>query len=111
MFSHRFVKKKTIFQIIRKAAPLAVTLAVLAGFYMSVLSLSGTASEEQKKNLESTLRRGIMQCYALEGAYPESLDYLLNNYPVYYDKDSFLIDYQIIGQNIYPSVSVIPRKR
>ncbi len=110
MRSHRFVKKKTPLQLLRKAAPALATCLILAVFYAAVVSLSGNASQEQKKNLEATLRRGIMQCYALEGAYPESLDYLLANYPVYYDKNSFFIDYQTIGQNIYPSVSVIEKK-
>lgn len=110
MASHRFVKRKTPVQILRRIAPAIITCLILAVFYAAVSSLSGSAAEEQKKNLEATLRRGIMQCYALEGVYPESLDYLLANYPVYYDKNSFFIDYQIIGQNIYPSVSVIEKK-
>lgn len=110
MRSQRFLRRKNISLMLRKAAPIVFTILILFVFYVAVSTLSGTGTKEQKKNLEDTLRRGIMQCYALEGSYPESLDYLLNNYPVYYNKDSFLIDYEIIGQNIYPAVSVIEKR-
>ena len=109
MASERFTKKKSARDILQRITPILFSVLVLVIFYFSVSSLSASATDEQKKNLESTLRRGIMQCYALEGSYPESLDYLLNNYPIYYNENSFYIDYQIIGQNIYPSVSVIKK--
>lgn len=108
--SNRFVKTNPFRVWFRQLMPFVATLVILAVFYTAVSSLSATATSEQKKNLETTLRRGIMQCYALEGCYPESLEYLLENYPIYYNKDAFFIDYQIIGQNIYPSVSVIPKR-
>lgn len=108
--SNRFVKTNPYRTWFRRLAPFAATIAILAVFYGAVSSLSETAVSEQKKNLETTLRRGIIQCYALEGCYPMSLDYLLDNYPVYYNEDAFFIDYQIVGQNIPPIVSVIPKR-
>lgn len=103
-----FIKQKSR-PLWQKLMPLAVTAAVLCAFYLSVASLSSTAGTEQKRNLEAALRRGIMQCYALEGRYPPSLQYLLDNYPIYYNKDAFFVDYQTIGENIYPTVSVLER--
>lgn len=108
MAKTRFIKKKSHY-IWRRILPLLLTLAVLFAFYQSVVSLSESAGAEQKRNLENALRRGIMQCYSLEGVYPPSLKYLLDHYPIYYDKDSFYVDYMTIGQNIYPIVSVIER--
>lgn len=108
MAQKRFVKKKSR-ALWRRLLPIAFTIAVLCAFSFSVSSLSNTAGAEQKRNLEAALRRGIMQCYALEGFYPPSLQYLLDNYPIYYDKEAFYIDYLTIGQNIYPTVSVIVR--
>ncbi len=110
MTPKRFVRRTSYSAILRKLAPVLISVLVLGIFYGAVSSMTASATDEQKKNLEATLRRGIMQCYALEGSYPESLSYLLSNYPIYYNKDAFLIDYQIIGQNIYPAVSVIQRK-
>ncbi len=108
--SHYFDKTGRMTAFVRKLAPFAATVLILAIFAFSVSSFSRTAAEEQKHNLETALRKGIMQCYALEGRYPESLSYLLENYPIYYDPDAFYIDYQVVGQNLSPAVSVIAKR-
>ena len=48
-----------------------------------------------------------MQCYAIEGRYPPSLEYMEEHYGLVYDKDIFFVDYQPIGSNLYPDVTVI----
>lgn len=66
--------------------------------------------DRQKKILEDAINHSIVQCYALEGRYPESTGYLEKNYGITYDKDKFFIDYEIIGANIMPEVTVIEKK-
>ena len=52
---------------------------------------------------------GIMvQCYSVEGRYPESLSYMEKHYGLEYDKYEFVISYEIIGSNRMPQVTVIP---
>ena len=41
-------------------------------------------------------------------AYPESLSYLEEHYGITYDKENYVVDYEIIGSNILPDVTVIP---
>lgn len=108
--SNYFAKTNPVVVWVRRIAPFALTALFLVSFASAVSVFSESAVSEQKKNLETALRKGIMECYALEGCYPESLNYLLCSYPVYYDTDTFFIDYQIIGQNIYPAVSVIVKR-
>ena len=62
MASGRFTRKKSVRNIIQRITPVIFSVLVLVIFYFSVSSLSSSATDEQKKNLESTLRRGIMQC-------------------------------------------------
>ena len=49
-------------------------------------------------------------CYAIEGAYPESVDYLAENYGLIYDKDRYIIYYDRFADNIRPTVSVLERQ-
>ena len=56
-----------------------------------------------------TLIRNITYCYAVEGSYPESLDYLKEHYGLTYDEDRFFVDYQVIGANILPDVTIIEK--
>ena len=99
---------------IRLPRPLRILSALfIAGFFVLFLIvpsfISNIADEEQCKNLETTLRRDILQCYAVEGTYPPSLDYLEENYGFFYDTDKFYIDYIAIGSNIMPDVTIIPK--
>lgn len=63
--------------------------------------------EEQKLYLEEAIQRCMMQCYAIEGRYPESLTYIEENYGLIYDKETFFIDYRVVGSNLKPEVEVL----
>lgn len=63
----------------------------------------------QKQSLEKALYRGIMECYAMEGRYPQSVDYLVDEYHIIYDENTFEIDYEIVASNIMPSVLVLEK--
>lgn len=89
----------------------ALLFAVIAVcFCQGVLSVSSRTAEEQKQSLEEAINRGITQCYATEGRYPESLEYLKEEYGIQYDNDLFFVDYQILGANIVPDVTIIVKQ-
>ena len=46
---------------------------------------------------------------AQEGRYPESLDYLVQNYHIIYDEEAFEIKYQTVASNIVPDVTIIEK--
>ncbi len=54
--------------------------------------------------------RGITYCYAAEGSYPASLNDLKEHYGLFYDEEKYRIDYQPLGANIMPDVTIIRRK-
>ena len=59
--------------------------------------------------LEKAVNRSITQCYALEGTYPPDMEYLTAHYGLTYDEDLFFVDYQTVGANIYPDVTIIEK--
>ena len=84
-------------------------LIVVTAIIPAINSVSYNTTVQQQKSLESALQRGIIECYALEGSYPESLQYLEEHYGVIYNKKQFFVDYQPIAENIMPNVTVIKR--
>lgn len=72
-------------------------------------SMSEKSIAEQKQNLETAVWSGITQCYAIEGRYPENLEYLQKEYGLQYDSNTFFVDYQVLGANMIPDVTVIER--
>lgn len=76
-------------------------------FLNGVQQLSRTSRQRQKEALETAVQQGVAYCYALEGSYPENLDYLKEHYGLHYNEDLFFIDYRLQGGNIYPDITII----
>ncbi len=73
---------------------------------MGLNNLSKTTETERLKSAEQALRRAAVQCYALEGQYPPSLEYLEQNYGLMLDRDQYVYHYQGIGANLMPQIAV-----
>ena len=52
----------------------------------------------------------ICHCYSVEGVYPESLEYLKENYGLTYNEDLFYVDYRTTGANLIPDVTIIEKR-
>ena len=87
----------------------AIFVIIALCFWYFSGTLSSKTNSEERALLESALNRSITHCYAIEGVYPESLEYLKANYGLTYDEDKFFVDYQPIGQDIMPDVTVIEK--
>lgn len=104
---NRFTKKKNSFPMLRQAAS-AVFIFLCSVFLLlfAVSSLRGSADSSQMESLRQAILRSAVHCYAMEGAYPESLDYIREHYGVDWDKTKYVVDYEITGVNLMPDVSV-----
>ena len=83
---------------------------ILLVFLFGLSSIQDSTIAKQQESLETALTRNITHCYAVEGYYPPSLEYIEQHYGLTYDKELFFVDYQPIGANIRPNVTIILRK-
>lgn len=84
---------------------------VMIGILMfGVRSMQQGTQDYSQESLEKALKRGIVQCYALEGRYPDTLEYLLENYHIVYDETYFDVKYEVMASNLMPQITVIARK-
>ena len=86
--------------------PMAAFLLLFVLFLQGINVVNEATMTKQKENLETALSRSITQCYAVEGVYPPSLDYVINHYGVLYDEETFQIDYEYTESNLRPEVKV-----
>lgn len=94
----------------KQALSLLLFLFIGCAFYLSVSALGEDTDKKQKESLQTAIQQGVIHCYATEGHYPESLDYLVKSYGIRYDSKKYFIDYQILGANILPDVTIIDRQ-
>ncbi|MDE5910574.1 MAG: hypothetical protein K2H52_17865 [Lachnospiraceae bacterium] len=82
---------------------------ILIIFVLSLSFIGDSTVSRQKESLETALNRDIIHCYAVEGFYPPSLTYIEEHYGLTYNHDLFFVDYQPIGSNMRPDVTILVR--
>lgn len=93
---------------VKKIFPVLIFCIVILIFLTGISSVSETTSRKEAESLEETIRKSAVHCYALEGFYPEDLEYLKTNYGLTYDREKYVVSYEIVGANMMPDVLVIP---
>lgn len=106
----RFYRGKQTHSLKRLFLSVILFCIVCISFYFGVDSVFSHTKEEQKKSLEEAILRGCIQCYSIEGRYPESLEYLKKEYGIQYDSSDYFVDYQTTGANIMPDITVIEKQ-
>jgi hypothetical protein len=65
------------------------------------------SEREERRMVEQSVRRAVVSCYAIKGYYPESLEYILDNFDVRYNQDKYIVHYSVFAENIMPDITVI----
>ncbi len=105
----RFYDKKSRTGLRRGSVSFAVFLAAVLLFLAGVEGALEKTKRERQKRLQEAVWRNVIQYYALEGHYPESLDVLKEEYGMRYEGKDFFVDYQVFGANLTPDITVIGR--
>ena len=93
------------------ARGLVLTLAVYAALFggaVAAFQKIGSSSENMEEQLVlDAVRRAALTCYAVEGAYPQSLEELERGYGLAYNKDAYIVSYDAFASNIMPNIQVL----
>ena len=98
MRSHSFVRGLII--------TLIVFFALIFGGTALFRGVGTVSSAAQTDLVQSAVRRAAVTCYAVEGAYPSTLDYLKRNYGLIYDEENYFVFYNSFASNILPEIRV-----
>ena len=91
----------------REIAVILLMVLLLAGVWLVVSRLSNTQSSAQTQFVEDAVRNAALTCYAVEGAYPDDLDYLRENYGLAYDQSRYYVTYDAFASNLVPDIFVV----
>ncbi len=88
----------------------SVLLFVLASSVIvaGVMKISRRADAEGAETLRNGIRRASVQCYAIEGRYPPSVQYLTDNYGIQIDEERYSVFYDGFASNVMPDITVVP---
>ena len=89
------------------AALVLAAVILIAGVLMWAGARTRDNMAEQTGSIRDTVYARALQCYVIEGAYPESLDYLIENYGLAVNTDDYRIIYIPYAENLPPEIKVI----
>lgn len=82
-------------------------LGIVVYFFTALNNMSEGINSQQKEALHNAIDNAVVSCYAVEGCYPESVEYLEEHYGLTYDHDKFYVEYNSFGTNVRPAVNVV----
>ena len=84
---------------------IVLVAGVLGGLYFAHMS-----NMQNIDLLRQSVRKAVVQCYAIEGAYPPNVEYIEKNYGIKYNQEKYFIDYEIFASNVMPNIEVYEKK-
>lgn len=84
-----------------------VLLLFLFAVMLSRMQQQGEAQETVL--LRDALRNAAITCYAIEGRYPPSVEYMEQYYGIAVDEERFIINYDAFASNVMPYVAVLQK--
>lgn len=98
--------RRISFKLLSTIISVVVSLLILLMVGNNLANLSRQSREAGLRVAGEALERAVMQCYALEGAYPPSLQYLADNYGLIVDQNKYVYQYEPVAGNIHPIIGV-----
>ncbi|MBO7253302.1 MAG: hypothetical protein J6V25_11835 [Oscillospiraceae bacterium] len=78
-------------------------------FFGAVSRLEARQVHEGRQQLEELLRRTAVSCYACEGFYPPSVEYMQVHYGLQFDESNYEIRYERYASNLMPEITVLEK--
>lgn len=98
---HRFIRRLVL--------TLVVFALLLSASLLALGRLERSSQRESLATVRDSIRRALVTCYAVEGSYPDSIDYLVANYGLAFDTEQIHVYYDAFASNIMPEVEVTLR--
>lgn len=103
--THNNTSSHTLRRMLTSIAGMCLAIGILL---WGVSAVRSSSDNSQVDSLQQAILRSAVHCYAMKGRYPESLDYIKEHYGIDWDTDRYVVDYEIMGSNLMPDVTVFP---
>lgn len=90
----------------KKILFIGLTLSLLILSIPLANLIQKTNTQYQIEQVESAIQLSLNLCYAQEGFYPASINYLIENYGLIIDERLYYVSFKSFAANIRPDVTV-----
>ena len=107
----RVFKRNAFHTLLAGLTPLLFTLAVIVIIAFGLRQTAESSKAEGARFLKEGILRATIYCYAIEGSYPENLDYITEHYGIHIDRTKYAVFYDVFASNLLPDITVITLNR
>ena len=86
---------------------IVLIIALFAGMWYVIRGVDNKERSTQTEMVHEAVHNAALTCYAVEGAYPSSLEYLKENYGLSYDQKRYMVSYSAFASNLFPEIFVV----
>ncbi|MDR0273269.1 MAG: hypothetical protein LBI27_08145 [Clostridiales bacterium] len=86
--------------------PVFFAVIVFGAFFAGLNQADRASGAEGVRLLEEAILRAAVHSYATAGYFPESVDYIVENYGIYIDGTRYVVHYDVFAANILPVIRV-----
>ena len=90
---------------------LSLALVAVAALWLitATKQLEAGHAQEGRQQLEAAIRRAAVACYAAEGIYPPTLEYMTEYYGLQIQEDRYAVFYEVFADNLMPEITVVEK--
>lgn len=105
----RIQQKTTLWSLLRGLAVPVFFLVCLCFVLTAVGNVETGQKQENEQRVEDTIKKAVVNCYAIEGRYPATLEYVEEYYGLQIDRERYDVFYEVFADNIMPQITVLPK--
>ena len=103
------MRSHSIKQVLVIIGTVLIFAAAVIWFVMALGNTDSAAESQRLAAVERTVEDAVTLCYSIEGVYPQSLEYLTENYGINYDSERYIVHYECFAANIRPVIRVVEK--
>ena len=102
-------RKNTLWSLLKGLAVPVLLVGCLCFLLTAVGNVETGQKLESEQRVEDTIKKAVVNCYAIEGRYPATLEYVEEYYGLQIDRDRYDVFYEVFADNIMPEITVLPK--
>ena len=93
----------------KDVASILIFIALILAFVLMVNNITTKNSGRELQIVRDAVKNAALSCYAVEGMYPDDLEYLREHYHLSYNEEKYYVFYEPLASNLMPSIKVAER--
>ena len=93
----------------KDVAAILIFVALIVAFVFLVNGITGKGNGKELDIVRDAVKNAALTCYAVEGMYPDNLEYLRDHYNLSYNEERYHVFYDPLASNLMPTIKVAER--